>query len=85
MLGTLILWFAWYGFNSGSALLLNPEYSDTLASLSAANTTLSGGTAGVTVLFLNYFITKQMEGEGKYDLVKTMNGVVSQRLPCDTD
>ena len=76
MLGTMILWFGWYGFNCGSAVLLSTEYGDVLAGVAAATTTLSGGAAGVTVLFVNYMINKRMLGEGKYDLVKTMNGAV---------
>ena len=76
MLGTLILWFGWYGFNCGSALLLSTEHGDVLAGLAATTTTLSGGTAGITVLFANWIITRRVNGEGKYDLVKTMNGTV---------
>ena len=57
-------------------MLLSTEHGDVLAGLAATTTTLSGGTAGITVLFANWIITRRIYGEGQYDLVKTMNGAV---------
>mmetsp|Transcript_28338 Transcript_28338/g.47023 ORF Transcript_28338/g.47023 Transcript_28338/m.47023 type:complete len:538 (-) Transcript_28338:125-1738(-) len=74
MLGTIILWFGWYGFNAGSALITTSKQQDQLLSLCAVNTTLSGGMAGLTALFLNYFLLERRTGEPIFDLVVAMNG-----------
>jgi ammonium transporter, Amt family len=77
LLGTFILWFGWYGFNAGSAFLNSTEFGDLLAMQAAANTTLAGGAGGLSALALNFLVTQRMTGRGKYDLVATMNGVLS--------
>ena len=87
MLGTLILWFGWYGFNPGSAYLYGTgQEGDVLATLAATNTTLSAGAAGLSTLFINYFVSRRLEGRGQYKLVDTMNGVlaglVAITAPC---
>jgi Amt family ammonium transporter len=74
MLGTIILWFGWYGFNAGSALITDSKERDQLLSLCAVNTTLSGGMAGLVALFANYFILERRTGEPIFDLVTAMNG-----------
>ena len=74
MLGTIILWFGWYGFNAGSALITTSAQRDQLLSLCAVNTTLSGGMAGLVSLFANYFILERQTGEPIFDLVVAMNG-----------
>ena len=78
MLGTMILWFGWYGFNSGSALLAdNSGNGDALATRAGTNTTLAGGAAGISALFMNYLVIQRLQGEGRYDLLVTMNGVLA--------
>mmetsp|Transcript_8708 Transcript_8708/g.21855 ORF Transcript_8708/g.21855 Transcript_8708/m.21855 type:complete len:541 (+) Transcript_8708:240-1862(+) len=74
MLGTIILWFGWYGFNAGSALITDSPDASQLLSLCAVNTTLSGGMAGLTALFCNYFWMERRIGEPVFDLVVAMNG-----------
>jgi Amt family ammonium transporter len=74
MLGTIILWFGWYGFNAGSALLTDSKEMDRLLALCAVNTTLSGGMAGLTALFVNYYVLERRTGEPIFDLVVAMNG-----------
>jgi len=74
MLGTFILWFGWYGFNSGSALLgTNPEASN-VAALAGVNTTLAAGTAGMSALFMNLWWLERYTGEPFFDLKYAMNG-----------
>jgi Amt family ammonium transporter len=77
MLGTFILWFGWYGFNGGSTMLLDTEYYDSLAALSATNTTLSAGMAGLSALFTNMLVMNFTKGEVRHDLVYVMNGTLS--------
>lgn len=69
-----MLWFGWYGFNSGSALLLNVAVANTVVELTAVNTTLSGGTAGIVALVVNMWHAERTTGEVEYDLKMAMNG-----------
>mmetsp|Transcript_2801 Transcript_2801/g.6263 ORF Transcript_2801/g.6263 Transcript_2801/m.6263 type:complete len:547 (-) Transcript_2801:36-1676(-) len=77
MLGCFILWFGWYGFNSGSALIATSNERGKLVALSAVNTTLSGGTAGLVALFVNLFVLERRLGEPIFDLRMAMNGSLS--------
>jgi len=77
MLGSFILWFGWYGFNSGSALIAPSQERGRLVALSAVNTTLSGGMAGLVALFTNFIILERRLGEPIYDLKMAMNGSLS--------
>jgi Amt family ammonium transporter len=74
MLGTLTLWFGWYGFNAGSALTTDSLHRDQLTALAAVNTTLAGGMAGLVSLFLNYIRLERATGEPVFDLIHAMNG-----------
>jgi len=74
MLGTITLWFGWYGFNAGSALVTNSAHRDSLTALAAVNTTLAGGAAGLVALFVNYFHLERTTGEPIFDLQTAMNG-----------
>lgn len=74
MLGTLVLWFGWYGFNGGSALLTRkPNFHEAMA-LAATNTTLSGGAAGISALMINLWYLERYTGEAYFDVKKAMNG-----------
>lgn len=74
MLGTFILWFGWYGFNTGSALLSQSSSAVNVAALAAVNTTLAGGTAGIVALFLNLVVLERITGEPFFDVKYAMNG-----------
>lgn len=76
MLGTIVLWFGWYGFNCGSALLGSNPLSAEIAALAAVNTTLSGGTAGISALFFNLWMLERYTGEPYFDINKAMNGAL---------
>jgi ammonium transporter, Amt family len=77
MLGTFILWFGWYGFNAGSALLSRTSSSMAdVAALAAVNTTLAGGTAGIAALFLNLIVLERITGEPFFDVKYAMNGAL---------
>jgi Amt family ammonium transporter len=64
-LGTLILWFGWYGFNPGSTLGMgNPG----LVGLVTVNTTLAAAAGASAAIMFGYLRT------GKWDLPAALNG-----------
>jgi ammonium transporter, Amt family len=79
LLGTLILWVGWYGFNVGSTLSLTVSTQDKalVAGLTAVNTTLSGACGCLSALLTKgaWFLYK--EGEFPLDIVAAMNGALS--------
>ncbi len=65
-IGTALLWFGWYGFNSGSALAINST-----AVVAFVNTTLGAALAGTTWLILDSIFA------GKPKLVGFLTGAVA--------
>ncbi|MBD2387312.1 ammonium transporter [Cylindrospermum sp. FACHB-282] len=64
-LGTMILWFGWYGFNPGSTLGTgNPG----LIGLVTINTTIGAGAGAIAAMLYQYLRS------GKWDLVYCLNG-----------
>lgn len=74
VLGTFILWFGWYGFNSGSTLGISGENDAHIAALAAVNTTMSGACAAVSAMMLDCFLNFRKNGDVEYDLTMAMNG-----------
>ncbi|KAL7527150.1 hypothetical protein ACHAWF_005533 [Thalassiosira exigua] len=74
MLGAFILWFGWYGFNTGSALSITGPGQDQVISLVAVNTTLAAASACVATLGFNYIYDERKTGEGTFSLSYAMNG-----------
>jgi Amt family ammonium transporter len=64
-IGTMILWFGWYGFNPGSTLGTG---NTGLIGLVTLNTTLGAAGATLSCMFFQYMRSK------KWDLIYTMNG-----------
>jgi ammonium transporter, Amt family len=64
-LGTMILWFGWYGFNPGSTLGTG---NTGLIGLVTLNTTLGAAGGTLMCMFVQYLRSK------KWDLVYTLNG-----------
>lgn len=60
VLGVMILWFGWYGFNPGSQLAL-VNNSQPVAN-AAVTTTLAPGTAGLSALFAKSILGRQKAG-----------------------
>lgn len=59
ILGTGLLWFGWFGFNSGSALGANTD-----AVIAFANTNIASATSMITWLFFDRFYNRKMSSLG---------------------
>ena len=70
MLGTLILWFGWYGFNCGSTLGLSDASTGAMAATVAMNTTIAAAVSGIAVFFIRYIMFH------KYDVGGLCNGIL---------
>ncbi|KAG2486763.1 hypothetical protein HYH03_014562 [Edaphochlamys debaryana] len=70
VLGTVLLWFGWYGFNPASVLIISNSTMATVAGRAAVTTTLAGGAGGVACL-LNGF--RRHRG---WDLCGLCNGIL---------
>jgi len=88
LMGTMVLWFGWYGFNCGSALLLGADDSGKVGALAAVNTSLAAASGCVSSLFTELFLNERRTGEYNFDLSKAMNGalaaLVAITAPCGT-
>ena len=78
MLGSFILWFGWFGFNPGTALLLvgNPDQAQ-IGALCAVNTFLSSSAGCISALFIKMAMQYRERGEVTFDLIAAMNGSLS--------
>ena len=78
MLGSFILWFGWFGFNPGGALLLKDNiYQGDVAALCAVNTFLSSAGGCISSMLLKMYLTHRNTGELSFDLVAAMNGTLT--------
>ncbi len=59
ILGTGLLWFGWFGFNSGSAFGANGD-----AVIAFANTNLASATSMITWIFFDRFLNRKMSAMG---------------------
>jgi len=71
VLGTLFLWFGWYGFNPGSTLELHTKEKAYQAGMVAVNTTLAPCIAGPLVFLL------RRVAEGFLDIGAFCNGILA--------
>ena len=71
VLGTLSLWFGWYGFNCGSTLGMSDAATGAMGAQVAMNTTLSAATGGITAFVVTYIMTKL------YDVSAMCNGILA--------
>ncbi|HEX2621150.1 MAG TPA: ammonium transporter, partial [Phototrophicaceae bacterium] len=66
VLGTFLLWFGWFGFNAGSALMMNNDVGHIIT------TTVVAGAAGmVAAMFLSWFL------RGRVEVDLLMNGTLA--------
>lgn len=88
VLGVMILWFGWYGFNPGSALAILPAGTSTPVQVAAVSTTLAPCAAGMTGLIVASVITKIKHGHRNYDMMvfgnSVLAGLVAITSACST-
>lgn len=71
VMGTLLLWFGFYGFNPGSNTVVASRASAVTVARIAVVTTLGGASAGVTILFYKYWRS------GVWDTMSVCNGILA--------
>jgi len=71
VLGTMSLWFGWYGFNCGSTLAMENAANGAMAAQVAMNTTMSASVCGLLVFSMRYKILH------KYDVSGFCNGILA--------
>jgi ammonium transporter, Amt family len=76
-LGTLLLWFGWYGFNVGGIRFISTEGYATVAALAAVTTTLGAASGAISSLFLSAYLSLQSTGEVAFDVGYALNGCLS--------
>merc|ERR1719375_780002 len=82
VLGTLMLWFGWYGFNGASTLAMKTPADAYASALVCMNTTLSPAIAGIVVFLLR----AKVVAPKSFDVCGICNGIlaglVSITAPC---
>ncbi len=93
VLGVMILWFGWYGFNPGSQLAIVTPTGSTYSIASAVSnaavtTSLAPASAGLTGLFVTAILLKLKTGKHHWDIMamgnSTLAGLVAITAGCST-
>eukprot|EP00116_Pleurobrachia_bachei_P016411 sb/3476673/ len=69
VLGTLLLWFGWYGFNCGSTQSIIGTHAQSASKIGVA-TTASAAASGTTTILLNFFLDR------RFDPTTVCNGIL---------
>jgi Amt family ammonium transporter len=72
VLGTLVLWFGWYGFNGASTLSMKSSADAFSAALVCMNTTLAPSAAGLVVFLLRAYVFSPK----CFDVMAICNGIL---------
>ncbi|MBF2028803.1 MAG: ammonium transporter [Oscillatoriales cyanobacterium C42_A2020_001] len=75
MLGTLLLWFGWFGFNGGSTLAINAQVPSVLV-----NTTLAGASGLLMAVLVSWVL--QQRADVDWLMYGTLAGLVSITANC---
>ena len=73
----MILWFGWYGFNTGSVYFITSENQATLAQNAAINTTLAAASGAISSLLAKAWLVERSTGEALFSLSDTLMGCLS--------
>jgi Amt family ammonium transporter len=77
VLGVMILWFGWYGFNPGSQLALTGQGNSDAIANAAITTTLAPAVAGMSSLYAQSIIGRKAAGRMTYDVGVMGNGCLA--------
>eukprot|EP00584_Thalassiosira_punctigera_P001480 CAMPEP_0172532018 /NCGR_PEP_ID=MMETSP1067-20121228/5219_1 /TAXON_ID=265564 ORGANISM="Thalassiosira punctigera, Strain Tpunct2005C2" /NCGR_SAMPLE_ID=MMETSP1067 /ASSEMBLY_ACC=CAM_ASM_000444 /LENGTH=582 /DNA_ID=CAMNT_0013316477 /DNA_START=196 /DNA_END=1941 /DNA_ORIENTATION=+ len=77
VLGVLILWFGWYGFNTGSVYYITSENQSDLAQNAAVNTTLAAASGTISALLAKAWLVERETGEAVFCLAHALMGCLS--------
>lgn len=81
VLGTIILFFGWFGFNPGSSLGFVGAFRN-LAVLAAINTLLAGAAGGVAAMCYMWFIHPLRKPDAAMSVNGLLAGLVAITAPC---
>ena len=81
VLGTIILFFGWFGFNPGSALGIQGSFIN-LVSLAAVNTLLAGAAGGMSAMFYMWWLGPGKKPDPSMSVNGVLAGLVAITAPC---
>ena len=81
ILGTIILFFGWFGFNPGSALGIQGAFIN-LVSLAAVNTLLAGAAGGVSAMTYMWLVGPAKKPDPGMSVNGVLAGLVAITAPC---
>jgi Amt family ammonium transporter len=81
VLGTIILFFGWFGFNPGSALGIQGIFMN-LVSLAAVNTLLAGAAGGMSAMFYMWWFGPAKKPDPSMSVNGILAGLVAVTAPC---
>jgi Amt family ammonium transporter len=81
VLGTIILFFGWFGFNPGSALGIQGAFIN-LVSLAAINTLLAGAAGGLSAMVYMWLFGPGKKPDPSMSVNGVLAGLVAVTAPC---
>jgi Amt family ammonium transporter len=81
ILGTIILFFGWFGFNPGSSLGFTGAFGE-LAAGAAANTLVAGSLGGITAMLYMWFVSPVKKPDPAMSVNGMLAGLVAITAPC---
>lgn len=81
VLGTIILFFGWFGFNPGSSLGFTGAFRN-LAVLAAINTLMAGAAGGVTAMLTMWWFGPSRKPDPSMSVNGLLAGLVAITAPC---
>jgi Amt family ammonium transporter len=81
ILGTIVLFFGWFGFNPGSALGFTGPFRN-LAVLAAVNTLLAGAMGGLAAMLYMWWVGPNKKPDPSMSVNGVLAGLVAVTAPC---
>lgn len=81
VLGTIILFFGWFGFNPGSALGIQGIFMN-LVAVAAVNTLLAGAAGGMSAMFYMWWFGPAKKPDPSMSVNGILAGLVAITAPC---